>query len=162
NIIEVDCDRIVGVEIVLENIALGKVTSQSSYYATGVNSSRAVDGNLKTRFYDNSCIHTATRRPFTWWQVDLGSEFYIHKLAIYFRTQNTGRRNGVEVYSSVDVNQTNTGHLCGTATLDSPDVTRMTCNNTARYITLYRNTYNKDTADRAMDFCEVQVFGKLD
>ncbi|XP_041346690.1 uncharacterized protein LOC121366235 [Gigantopelta aegis] len=70
-----------------ENIALGKLTSQSSHYSTWIKSSRAVDGSLKTLFTQNSCIHTALGYPFTWWQVDLGSEFYIHKLAIYFRTE---------------------------------------------------------------------------
>ncbi|XP_041374108.1 protein jagged-1-like [Gigantopelta aegis] len=141
-----------------ENIALDKGTNQNSYWETWMKSARAVDGSLKTRFQYNSCIHTAGGRPFTWWKVDLAEDYYIHKLAIYFRRDNTGRRNGVKVYSSVDVNQTNTGHLCGSATLDSPDVTWMTCDNTSRYITLYQDTYNERTRDTAMDFCEVQVF----
>ncbi|XP_041374568.1 multiple epidermal growth factor-like domains protein 10 isoform X3 [Gigantopelta aegis] len=139
-----------------ENIALDKGTSQSSYWKTRVKSSRAVDGSLQTRFGDHSCIHTAIGRPFTWWQVDLGSELYIHKLAIHLRTDSKSRRKGVTVYSSVAENQTNTGHLCGSTTSTSPDVTWMTCDDTARYITLYRNdSSNRDTA---MTFCEVQVF----
>ncbi|XP_041374111.1 uncharacterized protein LOC121387152 [Gigantopelta aegis] len=119
-------------------------------------SSRAVDGSLKTHFDDNSCIHTATGRPFTWWQVDLGIEFYIHKLAIHLRTDYKSRRKGVTVYSSVAENQTNTGHLCGSTKSTSPDVTWMTCDDTARYITLYRNDHSN--GDTAMSFCEVQVF----
>ncbi|XP_041374142.1 uncharacterized protein LOC121387183 [Gigantopelta aegis] len=108
---------------VSENIALDKVTTQSSYYRQVQYSSLAVDGNLTQGSYANNCIHTATMDPFTWWQVDIGREYYIHKIAIHFRTDYSIRRNGVEVYSSVDVNQTNTGHPCGSATSNSSDVT---------------------------------------
>ncbi|XP_041374097.1 protein draper-like [Gigantopelta aegis] len=138
----------------IQNIALGKVTMQSSYWRNSINSSRAVDGMMNTKFTENSCIHTGIWSSLEWWQVDLGRNIYIHKLAIYFRTDVKKRRKGVTVYSSVADKQTNTGHPCGTATLDSPDVTWMICNSTARYITLYRDTYG----DKAMDFCEVQVF----
>ncbi|XP_041374128.1 multiple epidermal growth factor-like domains protein 10 [Gigantopelta aegis] len=148
-----------------ENVALGKATTQSSYQPnTWANSSLAVDGNLTEGFSGRYCILTGFTDASTWWQLDLGRKYYTHKLAVHFRTDYNIRRNGVRVYSSVDVNQTNTGHLCGSTTLDSPDVTWMTCNDTARYITLYQATTNispgdiTGTGDRAMDFCEVQVF----
>ncbi|XP_041379553.1 multiple epidermal growth factor-like domains protein 10 [Gigantopelta aegis] len=73
------------------------------------------------------------------------------------------RRNGVHVYSSLEVNKINTGHLCGAATINSPDVTRITCDITAQYITLYQRTNNDDLDTKydvgtGMDFCEVEVF----
>ncbi|XP_041374091.1 uncharacterized protein LOC121387133 [Gigantopelta aegis] len=141
-----------------ENIALDKPASQSSYESIWwKNASLAVDGNLNQGARAVNCMFTGTGYPSTWWQVDLGREYYIHKLAVHFRTSQIYRRNGVEVYSSVRENPKPTGHLCGSATRFSPHVTWMTCNNTARYITLYQDTNNGDTA---MNFCEVQVFSK--
>ncbi|XP_041374107.1 multiple epidermal growth factor-like domains protein 10 [Gigantopelta aegis] len=146
----------------LENVALGNITTMSSYfeYSSGA-SPLAVDGDLNKIWNTVNCIHTATTDPFTWWQVDLGREFYIHKLAIHFRIDVKVRRNGVEVYSSIDGSPKPTGHLCGSATSSSPDVMWMACDSTARYITLYQKTYNSlsdGQTDTAMDFCEVQVF----
>ncbi|XP_041374115.1 multiple epidermal growth factor-like domains protein 10 [Gigantopelta aegis] len=69
--------------------------------------------------------------------------------------QHKLHRKGVTVYSSVAENQRNTGHLCGSINSTSPDVTWVTCDDTARYITLYRDNNNGYTP---MDFCEVQVF----
>ncbi|XP_041374081.1 multiple epidermal growth factor-like domains protein 10 [Gigantopelta aegis] len=72
------------------------------------------------------------------------------------------RRNGVTVYSSRVESQLNTGHLCGSATRSSRDVTWIACDDTARYITLYQHTNNHPNywqeSDTAMNFCEVQVF----
>ncbi|XP_041374110.1 multiple epidermal growth factor-like domains protein 10 [Gigantopelta aegis] len=146
----------------MENIALDKGTRQSSYWKKWIKSSRAVDGRMSTRFSEGSCIHTGISSSFEWWQVDLGRECYIHKLTIHFRTDYRLRRNGVAVYSSVDGSPKPTGHLCGSVTRSSPDVMWMTCDDTARYITLYQDTYNSQKSwqkgDTAMNFCEVQVF----
>ncbi|XP_041374925.1 multiple epidermal growth factor-like domains protein 10 [Gigantopelta aegis] len=68
---------------------------------------------------------------------------------------DTHRRNGIYIYSSTEANQTNTGHLCGSTTKDSYDTTTVTCGNTARYITLYREIPNGEST---MDFCEVEVY----
>ncbi|XP_041374072.1 multiple epidermal growth factor-like domains protein 10 [Gigantopelta aegis] len=138
-----------------ENVALLKTTYQSSYY-DGIprnSSAHAVDGSRKT---DNGvfCILTDAQ-PYTWWEVDLGRNYYIHNLVIYFRTDYTVRKTGVNVYSSLFANQSNTGHWCGDTTPSSPFITHLTCDDTARYITLYRNT---GRGSSVMDFCEVEVY----
>ncbi|XP_041374570.1 multiple epidermal growth factor-like domains protein 10 [Gigantopelta aegis] len=140
-----------------ENIALKQRTSQSSYFSGWwKNSSLAVDGSLVQGSGAEYCMFTEPGHPYTWWQVDLDKEYYIHKLAVHFRKWPTTRRNGVKVYSSLYESPNITGHLCGSSTQSSPDVTSVTCNNTARYITLYKDDDSR--GDTAMNFCEVQVF----
>ena len=73
----------------------------------------------------------------------------------------------MEVYTSLQPNQTNTGQLCGKVTINSSDVTRMTCDHVAQYVTLYQGTNNDKLdakshgAGTAMDFKEVEVFSEL-
>ena len=67
----------------------------------------------------------------------------------------------MEVYTSLQLNQTNRGQLCGKATINSPDVTRMTCDHVARYVTLYQETNNDHGAGTAMDFKQVEVFSEF-
>ena len=57
------------------NLALGKVTAQSSTYNNGSTSGasgNAVDGNADTDFNNGHCSHTQQNNP-SWWQVDLGA-----------------------------------------------------------------------------------------
>ncbi|XP_041374578.1 uncharacterized protein LOC121387498 [Gigantopelta aegis] len=69
-----------------ENIALKKHTSQSSYFSEWwKNSSLAVDGSLVQGSGAEYCMFTEPGHPYTWWQVDLDKEYYIHKLAVHFR-----------------------------------------------------------------------------
>ncbi|XP_041346934.1 multiple epidermal growth factor-like domains protein 11, partial [Gigantopelta aegis] len=138
-----------------ENIALRKTTYQSSYIPEYTHiAENAVDGNRE----EGKCMITGVNLPFTWWEVNLGEDYYIHTLDIYFRsTEYTVRRNGVHIYSSTEANRSNTGRLCGSTTLNSPDVTTVICNSTARYITLYRQQTDND-GKSTMDFCEVEVF----
>ena len=58
--------------LALTNVALNKVTKQSSTYVHG-NADLAVDGNKNTYFYSESCTHTRTTTS-PWWMVDLGQE----------------------------------------------------------------------------------------
>ena len=64
-----------------ENLAFGKPTMQYNGEPYGGVSSKAVDGNSATIYWDGSCTHTKdTVNP--WWRVDLGqvepvSEVYI-------------------------------------------------------------------------------------
>ncbi|XP_041374080.1 multiple epidermal growth factor-like domains protein 10 [Gigantopelta aegis] len=74
----------------------------------------------------------------------------IHQL---LKITNELRKNGVQLYSSKQPRQNNTGHGCGSISTSSPNIATLICDDTARYITLYRST-----GDSAMDFCEVQVF----
>ncbi|XP_041379689.1 multiple epidermal growth factor-like domains protein 10, partial [Gigantopelta aegis] len=144
-----------------ENIALQKTAYQSSY-TTGYTHVAVIAVNGDRRANGGGvCIITDVNKPYTWWEVDLGRDYYIHKLDIYFRTDYKARRNGVHIYSSTEANQTDTDHLCGAATINSSDVTAVTCNSTARYITLYQNTQNNQytpPGQGAMDFCEVEVY----
>ncbi|XP_041349415.1 uncharacterized protein LOC121368732 [Gigantopelta aegis] len=68
-----------------ENVALRKTTYQSSYI-TGFTdvAEHAVDGNRFT-IGGGPCIITGVNQPYTWWEVDLERDYYIHKLDIYFR-----------------------------------------------------------------------------
>ncbi|XP_041372618.1 multiple epidermal growth factor-like domains protein 10 [Gigantopelta aegis] len=134
----------------IQNIALLKTTYQSSYYDDILPNSSvlAVDGSRKAD-KGSYCILTGAQ-TYTWWEVDLRRSYYIHKLAIYFRTDYRDRKPDVTVYSSLSVNQSNAGHWCGNTTANSPDITHLTCDDTARYITLYRNSI--------MDFCEVEIY----
>ena len=86
--------------------------------------------------------------------------FILFIIYFIFFTDNY-RRNGVEVYTSKQPNQTNTGQLCGNTTINSPNVTRMTCDHVARYVTLYQGTNNDHDAGTAMDFKEVEVFSEF-
>ncbi|XP_041347309.1 uncharacterized protein LOC121367260 [Gigantopelta aegis] len=145
----------------MNNLALNKPASQSSHYnGDSTPPSNGVDGDYTSQIFTD--IHQDN-----WWEVDLEKAYYIHNVTVHFRRDYKPRRNGVQVYRSLERNQTKTYHLCGAATIDSPDVTRITCNNKARYIKLYQGTNNNnlDTKDHnagtAMDFSEVEVFSEL-
>ena len=59
--------------LALKNVALNKVTEQSSTYVHG-NADLAVDGNKNVHLYSGkSCTHTRTTTS-PWWMVDLGQE----------------------------------------------------------------------------------------
>ncbi|XP_041348900.1 cell death abnormality protein 1-like [Gigantopelta aegis] len=149
-------ERWSGPRCTTENVALQKTTYQSSYIPGYTDVAvLAVDGNR--RAYGGVCMITGTNMPYTWWEIDLGRDYYIHKLDIYFRIDYNVRRNGVHIYSSREANQTNAGHLCGTTTITSPDIATVICDSTARYITLYRNISNSN-GESMMDFCEVEVY----
>ncbi|XP_041374924.1 multiple epidermal growth factor-like domains protein 11 [Gigantopelta aegis] len=136
-----------------ENVAVNKTAYQSALFKDGSANGplTAVDGNNNQN--NNYCLLTDTGHEYTWWEVDLGRDYYIHHTVIYFRTPYELRKNGVQLYSSKQPRQNNTGHGCGSISTSSPNIATLICNDTARYITLYRST-----GDSAMDFCEVQVF----
>ena len=46
--------------------------------------SRAVDGNVSTDFFKDSCTHTTTVND-PWWRVDLGSAFSVAEVVIVNR-----------------------------------------------------------------------------
>ncbi|XP_041347307.1 multiple epidermal growth factor-like domains protein 11 isoform X3 [Gigantopelta aegis] len=144
----------------MNNLALNKPAFQSSHYEGDTSPpSNGVDGH---HTQVTSCILTDLFQNNSWWEVDLGKPHYIHNVTVHFTMGLRARRNDVHVYSSLEENQTNTGHLCGAATINSPDVTRITCDTTAQYITLYQGTnndiYPPYYVGTAMDFCEVEVF----
>lgn len=72
------------------NVALNKYTRQSST-GWGGYSSYAVNGITDGNFNKNKTTHTNNAPP-TFWEVDLGAEYKIHKLVIYNRTDCCGGR----------------------------------------------------------------------
>ena len=64
----------------IENIALGRMASQSTNYLDGV-ASRAVDGNGNTGFSADSCTHTSMT-ALVWWRVDFGKTAVVHSVKI--------------------------------------------------------------------------------
>ncbi|XP_041349419.1 protein draper-like [Gigantopelta aegis] len=130
-----------------ENVALLENAYQSSYLLNYQDvAEHAVDGN-RYAIGGGPCIITGVNLPHTWWEVDLGRDYYIHKLDIYFRTDFKARRNGVHIYSSTEARKANTSHLCGAATINSPDVTTVTCDNKVRRngVHIYSSTEARQT-----------------
>ncbi|XP_077990235.1 uncharacterized protein LOC144444621 [Glandiceps talaboti] len=62
------------------NLALEKVTSQSSLFEVGY-ASRAVDGFKSTSWIDESCTHTQEDSD-PWWRVDLGDTYPIDRVVV--------------------------------------------------------------------------------
>ncbi|MEZ5299647.1 MAG: DUF1549 domain-containing protein [Verrucomicrobiales bacterium] len=69
-----------------ENVARGGKASQSSTDFGGP-AERAIDGNTDGDYQKNSVSHTALEDD-PWWEVDLGAEKPIDRLAIWNRTDN--------------------------------------------------------------------------
>ena len=73
-------------------MALGKPTNQSSTSYNGV-SSRAVDGDTNSKFFDGkSCTHTGGPGP-QWWMVDLQITALITKVFDDYLNHSIERRN---------------------------------------------------------------------
>ena len=64
-------------------MALNKPTAQSSTHSGGV-PSRAVDGNTKSNWGDNTCTHTDGINPSQWWRVDLQQRVAVEKVNLKF------------------------------------------------------------------------------
>ena len=68
--------------LLLENIAKGKMTFQSSTHWPG-KSSTAVDGNTDTNFGSGSCTHTTNVNEINpWWMVDLGNAANVYRVEV--------------------------------------------------------------------------------
>ncbi|XP_041379140.1 uncharacterized protein LOC121391652 [Gigantopelta aegis] len=144
-----------------DNVAVGKTAYQSSHI-DNTPAGNAVDDNTSQSF--KFCIITNVNQPYTWWEVDLGQEYFIHQVVIYFRTDWEWRRKGIQVYTSTSAQQGNGGQSCGLQIAgrddgsDIDDITTRTCDVTGRYVTLYQD-YNNPKGSTCMDFCEVVVKG---
>ncbi|XP_078374203.1 uncharacterized protein LOC144657733 [Oculina patagonica] len=66
------------------NLAGGKPTNQSDTLGDAV-SSRAVDGNIDSRFHDGKSCSSTTKHANAWWRVDLGKLEFVAHLFIQFR-----------------------------------------------------------------------------
>lgn len=83
-------DKSTEVKEKLRNLALGQANEQSSINAGG-NSSRAVDGDTRGVWGNDSVSHTDFQDQ-PWWQVDLGSVRDISKIAVWNRTDCCSER----------------------------------------------------------------------
>ncbi|XP_067679852.1 scavenger receptor class F member 1-like [Haliotis asinina] len=140
------------------NVARGKPTSSSGDVFL---SSRATDGNTAANGY-GVCIQTNYSNP-NWWRVDLNDTVLIRDVIIYFRTDFTPRRNGIQVYLTNTTDTTpSTGLLCYTVTAnasgtDIKDILSVPCHGRGRYVLLYTTTANEWGQQPILDFCEVEV-----
>ena len=71
------------------NLALNKSTWQISESAKGI-ASRAVDGNLNTRYRAKSCTHTRDVHVTPWLTVDLGQRYLVQRVTITNRADCCG------------------------------------------------------------------------
>ena len=76
--------KIFGAPVSLNNLALGKSTSQSSTAWGGV-SARAVDGDTDGDYSNYSVTHTSSDNQ-SWWQVDLGASYRLDSINLFNRT----------------------------------------------------------------------------
>ena len=149
----------------LENLALGKKTSQSSQFdlkiAEYTSSSNAVDGNTSGDFSDQTSTHTMLEyRP--WWQVDLGEIRDISYIDIWNRTDCCSERLSdyfvfvsdvpfVSEDADIVLNQpgVNMYFVVG----ESPQTNRIEINRTGRYVRIQLLNENYLTLS------EVEVWG---
>lgn len=73
------------------NVALGKTASESSIYEDSVVASRAVDGNT-SGIWGESSLSCTNAESNPWWQVDLGSNYYINNINVWNITDSTPAR----------------------------------------------------------------------
>ena len=74
----------------LTNLALNKVAVQSTTVGEG-GAQRAVDGITNGVWASESVTHT-TKESQPWWQVDLGSEYFLDSVRVWNRTDCCGER----------------------------------------------------------------------
>ncbi|XP_067678553.1 uncharacterized protein [Haliotis asinina] len=139
------------------NVARGKPTSSSG--DGDYPSSLATDGITAAISY-TVCIETKGSNP-NWWRVDLSDTVLIRDVTIYFRTDYTPRRNGIQVYLT-NTTITPSGLLCYTVTAntsgtDINDILSVPCHGRGRYVLLYTTTANERGKQPILDFCEVEV-----
>ena len=67
------------------NIALGKTASQSTTFNGGIVASRSVDGNT-SGVWANNALSSTLSESHPWWQVDLGSNYFIQSVKLWNRT----------------------------------------------------------------------------
>lgn len=70
-----------------ENVALkGKATQSTTGY--GGDAARAIDGKTDGNYEKNSVSHNAENDPSPWWEVDLGAEVALDRIALWNRTDS--------------------------------------------------------------------------
>ncbi|XP_067684253.1 uncharacterized protein [Haliotis asinina] len=145
----------------LVNIAWKKPATMSSVFSNETPATNAVDGNTNSVYGKGSLMHTKNNEASAWWRVDLQTQIESPLVVIYFRTDFTLRRNGVQVFTASVPSYTPwEGSLCHTVRDEGaniPDVLNTTCPGKWRYLTVYTNTSN-DAHGAILDFAEVEVW----
>ncbi|XP_048744004.2 multiple epidermal growth factor-like domains protein 10 isoform X5 [Ostrea edulis] len=156
-----------------ENLSRRKTTvlSQSSTYEDRY-ASYANDEDLRTHI--EICAHTAPGHPLAWFQVDLGQEYSIESVKIYYRRegdlpgdwkQYRFKNFYLDVSNSpAAVNNTAQRTRCYTdRSQDLPNnIIDIPCKQTTRYViveTTYDTHEDNPTTGAILEICEIQVNG---
>ncbi|XP_031794191.1 uncharacterized protein LOC111721074 [Sarcophilus harrisii] len=140
------------------NIALGKISYQSSTFHLLGSSDKAIDGNDISDFYKNSCTHTNNDFE-PWWMVDLTSEFIVDTVMIIPRGDRC-----VEMTAKYEIrigyskeNNGKSNPRCGDKARISPGQKHIfKCNGMqGRFVTV-----TMPEVKEFLSLCEVEVFGK--
>nr|XP_034316953.1 uncharacterized protein LOC117686264 [Crassostrea gigas] len=160
-----------------ENLALGKVANQSSFYSNSWDAARAVDGDTRQElFSSSSCAKTGVGQKTASWYVDLGKIMSIHHVDIYYRKESDSAYEstyrkffaGFSLYISNSTNPNNESlcyHRLQNGTNSPPSVMSIQCEMVGRYVTIYNERlpeqtypeYYSSTAE--LELCEVEVYG---
>ncbi|XP_060083383.1 receptor-type tyrosine-protein phosphatase kappa-like [Ylistrum balloti] len=161
----------------IKNVALGKETDQNG--DTTVTSSLVVDGDRRQDGSTYGCSRAIdTKYPFiAWWYVDLGQNYSLNRIKIYFRNDlaiNKPRREGVRVYVTSSPLDFNANALCYKDILKPdgiiapPDLLDLrNCTTNGRYVIVYNerplvDPMNCPTTTYScwanLEICEVEVF----
>ncbi|XP_048749062.2 uncharacterized protein LOC125661178 [Ostrea edulis] len=155
----------------------GTTVSQSSIYFGNHRATFANDGN-RTQTDFRICSHTALGQTIAWYQVDLGDEYSLKSVIIYYRNQDiwppyrfrqfyldvsNGSANSTTALTSQRERcyKDNT-----TAPATPPAVIDISCKATARYIVV-ETTYDAPEDDSltetgpVLEICEIEVYGNV-
>nr|XP_034321117.1 receptor-type tyrosine-protein phosphatase epsilon-like isoform X2 [Crassostrea gigas] len=146
--------------LVIPNITQANLSSTYQDYVA----SRAVDGrpDLLNMIAEDSCTHTDVGQTSAWLRVDLGAEYSVYRVMIWYRNDrgvvtNTVRLQGYSVRVSNDTLSIPPS-VCfqhdGTSQI--PVVTTNDCPRIARYVWLYNEGRSPETI---LEICEVQIYG---
>nr|XP_034321119.1 receptor-type tyrosine-protein phosphatase epsilon-like isoform X2 [Crassostrea gigas] len=146
--------------LVIPNITQANLSSTYQDYVA----SRAVDGrpDLLNMIAEDSCTHTDVGQTSAWLRVDLGAEYSVYRVMIWYRNDrgvvtNTVRLQGYSVRVSNDTLSI-PPNVCfqhdGTSQI--PVVTTNDCPRIARYVWLYNEGRSPETI---LEICEVQIYG---
>uniref|UniRef100_K1QCV5 Uncharacterized protein n=1 Tax=Magallana gigas TaxID=29159 RepID=K1QCV5_MAGGI len=111
---------------------------------------------------EDSCTHTDVGQTSAWLRVDLGAEYSVYRVMIWYRNDrgvvtNTVRLQGYSVRVSNDTLSI-PPNVCfqhdGTSQI--PVVTTNDCPRIARYVWLYNEGRSPETI---LEICEVQIYG---
>jgi putative heme-binding domain-containing protein len=80
------------VEVFSDGVNIGpKGTARQSTESHNGEPARAIDGNKSGRYGDGGQTHTIENEEHPWWELDLGAELPIERIAIWNRTENGGQ-----------------------------------------------------------------------